>query len=96
MKFRDTILNILQKSLANQVKPDSHVNPQLITDTLIELFDIEQQKDKARIVSINSILQAELKELLEMHRAESNVLLKNFIYGKVTATQELLERLKTH
>jgi hypothetical protein len=98
-KATQIIVNILQKSLAGKLDPSCYFNPQFVADAIAAKVDfgkgyVELKNDKL-ISIINDIIYKKRDEMVDELKklTESEKLLANFIKGKITAYDEILESL---
>jgi hypothetical protein len=99
---REILIATLQTALVGNLKLTSNVNPQNLADAIITKLNfnktsVENTNDKMAIVLISIVkgLKDEMKDELKS-LSENEKLLKNFVHGKITAYEEMLNTLKTY
>jgi len=95
----EIIVTLLQNSLAGQLDCSSHFNPQFVADAIAAKVDFGKSYTKSKndkivgvlidtLVENKNIVNHIIKEL-----TSSEKLLTNFLKGKITAYDEILEIL---
>lgn len=97
-RAKEIIIEILQKSLIGKLDSSTNFRPQDVADAIASKVDfgktyIELKNDKVVSVLREGIL-AKKKEMLEESEKANSPMLKNFIFGKITSYDEILETLK--
>jgi hypothetical protein len=99
-KTKEIIIGLLQSALTNKLKIDSHVNPQHIADAIIQKTQFETSfngnlKKEVLETVINNITECkdELDKEYDNLDIEKEKLLRNFVRGKSTAYEEILDIL---
>jgi len=101
-KAKLTIIKILQSSLSGELKSFSKFNPQFVADAIIEKTEFDRTYSEAEgkkvtetiesmKSTINIFKDSMQKELSTLGKDEK--LLANFIRGKLTSYEEVLDKL---
>jgi len=98
---KDIIVEVLQKSLAGQLDPSSNINPKNIADAIAVRVNFEKTfQDSKNDNFIGTLVDYVNGKWIETddelnNLTEDEKLLKNFIRGKITAYEEILEVIKS-
>ena len=89
------IVSILQKSLVGQLDPSNNFNPQFVADAITDKVNFEKSyTDIKHELLIKTIIAAKNEMKAEMAKlTPDQILLKNFIHGKLAAYDEVLSAL---
>jgi hypothetical protein len=102
-RANEIIVEILQNSLVGQLDPSSNFRPQAVAEAIAAKIDFEKTNGQVKsdhlvgaITDSIVTLRTEMKEILEDNskHAVPDILLSNFIRGKLTAYEEILAALK--
>jgi hypothetical protein len=100
-RAKEIIVSVLQTALTGHLDPSSNFSPQDVADAISVKVDFEKTHGDSRCDNIiGTILDRILKYRDEMKAeletlSEDDKLLMNFIRGKLTAYEEILDVLKT-
>jgi len=99
-KAKEIIVTILQNALAGQLDSSSNLNPRCIADAIASMVEFEKEyvnvgNDKV-VETLRDSITTKRTEMQTEYGAinESEKILRNFINGKITAYDEMLEILK--
>lgn len=97
-KAREIIINTIQSALIGNIKETSNISPQFIADSIITnvqfgKLSTELQNEKLINIIINSIdkFKNEMNNEFNNLDSDNEKLLRNFIIGKITAYNEIIE-----
>jgi len=100
-RAKQIIVSILQQTLIGQLDPSSHFNPQFVAEAIAAKVDFgktysELKNDKVVGKLVEAIVanKTEMTEKLEK-LTDDKKLLVNFIRGKLTAYEEILNAINT-
>jgi uncharacterized protein YPO0396 len=98
-RAKEIIVSVLQTALTGKLDPSSNFSPQDVADAIAVKVDFEKTHNNSKCDKIIGILidnifshNSEMKKELE-DLGEDEKLLKNFIKGKLTAYEEILNTL---
>lgn len=98
-RAKQIIIETLQTALAGQLDPSSNFKPQLVAEAIAAKVEFEKTySGRLNDELVGLIKESILKNREEMTKelnslGEDEVLLKNFIRGKITAYMEVLNTL---
>lgn len=94
-RAKEIIIEILQKSLIGQLNPSSKFKPQFVADAIADKVNFEKSYvDTKHEILIKTIKNAKDEMEAEIEKISNDqTLLKNFIRGKITAYDEILNTL---
>ena len=97
-KAKQLIVTILHKSLVGQLSLTSKFNPQAVADAIIDKVNFEKSYENiAHEKIIKDITRLKTDMLNELNTAptspQNQLLINNFIKGKLAAYDEMLESL---
>ena len=98
-RAKQIIIETLQAALAGQLDPSSNFKPQLVPEAIAAKVEFEKTySGRLNDELVGLIKESILKNREEMTKelnslGEDEVLLKNFIRGKITAYMEVLNTL---
>lgn len=94
-RAKQIIVEILQKSLIGQLNLSSNFKPQFVADAIADKVNFEKSyTDTKHEILIKAIRNAKNEMEVELEKTSNNeTLLKNFIRGKLTAYDEILNTL---
>ena len=100
-RAKEIIVSILQAALSGHLDPSSNINPRVIAEAIAAKVEFEKEytnigTDKI-VGGLIDIITTKKTEMQAEYKAikEDEKVLRNFINGKITAYDEILEALNT-
>ncbi|MFW6311922.1 MAG: hypothetical protein ACOC1K_06780 [Nanoarchaeota archaeon] len=102
IKVKNTITNILQVSLFGHLNNSSNFKPQIVADAIIKRVEFDRpysETENKKLIDILDSIRDEIlvlkKEMEEEYTktVENEKLLSNFTRGKITAYEEIIEKI---
>ena len=98
---KDIIIRTLQKGLVGHLNSDSNLNPAYIADAILTNTNLAKSHDEFKYNKVVTLLNDQIKDLKDSMNGEykklksDEKLLGNFIQGKITSYEEILENINT-